>query len=166
MTIRATAALLAIAALLAAAGCGEDDEASTQSAATTSANTTSTTTTESASTTTTESASTTTTESALTPAAGVSLSSVSACLKDAGADPESPRKLGRGTGLFATLPNGTYSGVAIAPNAAVANQLELFFSGNPSYEVNTTADPKTLVIFKGDVDEEDRALMETCISGH
>lgn len=141
-------ALLAIPTLALLAGCGEGGTPTVVSTTTSS----------------TTAAATTEDEGGLTPIGGVSLQEVQACLNEAGADMDDPKTAGPGMGLFGIMPQGTYAGVAVAPNARVAQMVGQRFSRDPAFEVNTVDDPNVLVMFKGTVDDADRATMESCVA--
>lgn len=139
---------LASAAVLAACG-GEEQTAETVTVTTPAATSTS------------ESA------AALTPVDGPpSAAKIAACLEDAGAEVTARNKpLGVGArGTFAVLPNGTFASAGVASNAAVAKAVVRELAKEPGYEVNTTKEPRVFVLFDGDVDDEDRALMAECAS--
>ena len=110
--------------------------------------------------------SSTTTSSAIVPVGGISLQSVSECLSDAGTDIQGGgvKKFGPGEGILGIMPNGTYAGVVVAPNGAVANGLARGLSRESGFEVNTTDDPNVLVTFKGSIDDQDRQIMNDCVA--
>lgn len=108
--------------------------------------------------------------SSLEPVASpITVEAVESCFDEGGADVQPGSNDlggGGGKGVFAVGPQGGYMGVAIAPNAAVGKELVRQLAATGEYEVNRVAsDPKVVVLFQGDVDAEDKALADQCVSG-
>lgn len=101
----------------------------------------------------------------LTPVAKrVSAYSITECLKEAGADikPDNNPTDGAET-VFAELPNGTLAAFVVADSAAVARETADAFAQQGRFNLNKTADPRVLVVFRDETDSTDRAVAAKCV---
>ncbi len=86
------------------------------------------------------------------------------CLTKAGARIDSVADVGsNAVGVYAELPAGTMSMIAVGDTAADATDAVEALRDLSDYSVNTTEDPRVFVVFKGDIKSSDRAVAARCV---